>query len=140
VVRRAHSAREIDAALKLRRRVFVDEQGVTLTADRDGRDHEAVHLVATAGDNVVGTLRLLPGDGLIRLGRMVVDTAFRGQGIGTRLLEEADVTSRELGCPRVVLHAQVPALHVYERAGYVQRGGIFVEQGIEHVSMEKSLA
>jgi predicted GNAT family N-acyltransferase len=139
-VRRARSQREVDDALELRRQVFVDEQGVTLEADRDGRDHEAVHLVAVSGDRVVGTLRLLPAGELSRLGRMVVDPELRGSGIGGRLLDLADDVAREMGHERIALHAQVPARRVYERAGYRQRGDVFVEQEIEHVAMEKDLA
>jgi predicted GNAT family N-acyltransferase len=139
-VRRTRSGREIDDALELRRSIFVDEQGVTLEADRDGRDGEAVHLVAVAGGRVVGTLRLLPAGDVSRLGRMVVDPALRGSGIGSRMLEAADQVAREMGHRRITLHAQVPARAVYERAGYREEGDVFVEQGIEHVAMEKPLA
>ena len=45
-----------------------------------------------------------------------------------------------MGPDRVQLHAQMPARRVYERAGYEQVGGAFVEQGIEHVTMEKRIA
>jgi predicted GNAT family N-acyltransferase len=130
----------VDEAMELRRTVFVDEQGVTLEADRDGRDDEAVHLVAVTDGRVVGTLRLLAAGEVSRLGRMVVTPDLRGAGIGSRLLDLADEVAREMGHRRIALHAQVPALQVYERAGYRQHGDVFVEQGIEHVAMEKPLA
>jgi predicted GNAT family N-acyltransferase len=130
----------VDEALELRRAVFVDEQGVTLAADRDGRDDEAVHLVAVADGRVVGTLRLLAAGDVSRLGRMVVSPGLRGSGIGGRLLDLADEVAREMGHRRIALHAQVPALGVYERAGYRRQGEVFVEQDIEHVAMEKALA
>ena len=57
-VRRSRDEQEIAAALALREEVFCGEQGVTLAGDRDGRDDEALHLVAVA-DGVVGTCRLL---------------------------------------------------------------------------------
>jgi len=46
VVRRPRDKRELAAALALREEVFCGEQGVTLEGDRDGRDGEALHLVA----------------------------------------------------------------------------------------------
>jgi predicted GNAT family N-acyltransferase len=113
---------------------------VTLEADRDGRDDQAVHLVAVTGGRVVGTLRLLPAGEVSRLGRMVVDPDLRGSRIGGRLLALADEVAREMGHTRIALHAQVPARAVYERAGYSPRGDVFVEQGIEHVAMEKDIA
>ena len=120
--------------------MFCEEQGVTFEADRDGRDGEAVHLVTVAGERVIGTCRLLPAGAEARLGRMAVEAALRGGGVGARLLEAADAVAREMGHERVVLHAQVTARSVYDLAGYVQRGAPFVEQGIEHVTMEKVLA
>jgi predicted GNAT family N-acyltransferase len=139
-VRRARSQREVDEALELRRQVFVDEQGVTLEADRDGRDHESVHLVAMSDGRVVGTLRLLPAGDVSRLGRMVVEPGLRGSGVGGRLLDLADEVAREMGHRRIALHAQLRARSVYQRAGYEDQGDVFVEQGIEHVAMEKAIA
>ncbi|MGI8749595.1 MAG: GNAT family N-acetyltransferase [Thermoleophilaceae bacterium] len=139
-VRRARSQEDVDDALELRRQVFGHEQGVTFEADRDGRDGEAVHLVALAKERVIGTCRLLPTGAEVRLGRMVVEPAVRGGGVGARLLEVADRVCEEMGHDLVVAHAQVAARGVYDRAGYIQRGEPFVEQGIEHVTMEKALA
>ena len=44
---------------------------------------------------------------------------------------------RAAGAERIRLHAQLSARGVYDRAGYVALGEPFLEQGIEHVSMEK---
>ena len=58
-VRRAGGTDEMDALLALRYQVFCREQGVPEHEESDGRDHEAVHLVAVAEGEVVGTCRLL---------------------------------------------------------------------------------
>jgi predicted GNAT family N-acyltransferase len=139
-VRRARGPEEVDAALALRYEVFCVEQGVPLSADRDGRDGEAEQIVAVVDDRVAGTCRLLLDGGVARLGRMVVAADLRGAGIGALLLAEADRIVASLGLERIVLHAQVQARAVYERAGYRQRGGVFMEEDIEHVTMEKRLA
>jgi predicted GNAT family N-acyltransferase len=124
----------------LRRRVFCGEQGVRPEADQDGRDGEAVHLVAVAGERVVGTCRLLAAVDHVMLGRMVVDPQMRRHGVGSRLLAAADVAALEMSHDRIVLHAQLPARGVYARAGYAERGEPFVEEGIDHVTMVKSVA
>lgn len=139
-MRRAESQAEVDAALALRERVFLGEQGVTPEADRDGRDPDALHVVAVAGGRVVGTCRLVFEDGVARLGRMAVEPELRGQGIGARILEVADAESRAGGAGRIRLHAQLAARPLYERAGYTAAGEEFVEEGIRHVAMEKRLA
>ena len=139
-MRRTRDAGEVERALALRHQVFCEEQGVDPTADRDGRDPEAIHLVALEGDRVVGTCRLLVVRGVARLGRNAVAGPDRGRGIGTALLRLADEVARENGAGRIRLHAQLAARRLYERAGYVPRGEPFVEEGIEHVTMEKRLA
>ena len=128
------------AALALRERVFCEEQGVAPEADRDGRDAEAVHVVAFDGGRLVGTCRLLFDGEVARLGRMAVEAEQRGRGIGAELLDAAERAAGRSGARRVRLHAQTAALRLYERAGYEQRGERFLEEGIEHVTMEKALA
>jgi len=136
-VRRAHSDRERAAALNLRERVFCGEQGVSVAADRDGRDHESVHIVAVAGGRVVGTCRLLFQDGVARLGRLVVEPELRGRGVAGAILREADRVALDGGAARIALHAQTHALSLYHDHGYAERGARFTEEGIEHVAMEK---
>jgi predicted GNAT family N-acyltransferase len=57
LVRTAWSAREVEEALALRERVFCGEQGVSAQGEHDGRDPEALHVVALEDGHVVGTRR-----------------------------------------------------------------------------------
>ena len=138
-VRLARSPDDVEQALRLREGVFFHEQGVPVAADRDGRDGEAVHVVAVERGRVVGTCRLVLRGAVARLGRMAVERERRGQGIGAAVLREAERAAQAAGAGRVDLHAQLRARALYERAGYSERGRPFVEEGIEHVRMEKSL-
>jgi predicted GNAT family N-acyltransferase len=138
-VRTAISDAEIAAALDLRERVFCIEQGVPVDADRDGRDHESTHIVAVEDARVLGTCRLLFRGIVARLGRLAVEPGERGRGIAGAILREADRVAIEGGARRIDLHAQTYALSLYTANGYVERGRRFVEEGIEHVAMEKTL-
>lgn len=138
-VRPAAGPHEVWAALDLRREVFVDEQGVAIEEDRDGRDDAALHLVALLDGVMVGTCRLLGDGDRVKLGRMVVRASARGQGIAGLLLAEADARARDLGAARIVLGAQLTARGVYERAGYAAYGDVFDDAGIPHVMMGKDL-
>ena len=60
-VRRASGEADVQAAIGLRTEVFVVEQGVAPEEEIDGRDAEALHLLAFDGDDLVGTCRLLLG-------------------------------------------------------------------------------
>ena len=139
-VRRVRGEAELDAAMALRHAVFVVEQHVPLAEELDGRDREALHLVAVSDGNVVGTCRLLFADGTAMLGRMAVAPGWRGRGIASRLLAEAEARARSDGADRMALAAQTGALGLYERAGYHVYGDRFLEAGIEHVMMEKPVA
>ena len=139
-VREAISDDEVTAALALRSRVFCGEQGVSFEADQDGRDPEATHIVAVDEGAVIGTCRLLFRGPVARLGRLVVEPERRGDGVAAAILREADRVAFEVGAETIALHAQTYAQALYERAGYEEYGPTFVEEGIEHVAMEKHLA
>jgi predicted GNAT family N-acyltransferase len=119
--------------------VFSGEQGVSITADRDGRDHESTHLVALDAGRVIGTCRLLFRGNVARLGRLAVDPDRRGEGIAAALLALADRVAFEQGADSISLHAQTYARRLYLDAGYEERGPVFVEEGIEHVAMGKRI-
>jgi predicted GNAT family N-acyltransferase len=119
--------------------VFAGEQGVSIAADRDGRDPESTHLVALDGGRVIGTCRLLFRGKVARLGRLAVDPDRRGEGIAAALLALADRVALEHGADSISLHAQTYARRLYLDAGYEERGPEFVEEGIEHVAMGKQI-
>jgi predicted GNAT family N-acyltransferase len=139
-IRRAEGASELEAALALRHRVFCEEQGVPKREEIDGRDGDALHLVAVLDGRVVGTCRLLFVDRTVQFSRLAVEVEARRQGIAAELLRAADDEARARRARRIVLHAQTYAVELYVRAGYEPRGRRFVEAGIEHVAMEKRLA
>jgi predicted GNAT family N-acyltransferase len=139
-VRQARTKSELAAALELRGRVFCEEQGVSFEADQDGRDAEATHIVAVDDGVVIGTCRLLFRGPVARLGRLAVERARRGENVAAEILREADRIATEAGSESIALHAQTYAQSLYERAGYEEYGATFVEEGIEHVAMEKRLA
>ena len=139
-IRLTVSADEIDAALAVRREVFIDEQGVSEDEEFDGRDDAALHLIAIEPDGrILATCRLLAAGPTIKLGRVAVVRSARRRGLALDLLRAADPHARTLGGERIVLAAQTYALRLYERAGYAVTSDVFLDAGIEHVWMEKRL-
>ncbi len=86
-----------NAGFALRREVFVIEQQIPEAEEFDADDLTATHVVAIAAGNVVGTLRIIWTDELVKLGRVVVSQLWRGQGISTRLLRFAMDLARDRG-------------------------------------------
>jgi predicted GNAT family N-acyltransferase len=139
-VREARDDAERRAALALRHDVFVDEQGVPPELEIDEHDETAVHLIALDGARIVGVCRLVEDGARAKFGRLVVARDARGGGVGSALLSEAERRARALGAEQMVLTAQTSAVGLYERAGYTARGDVFLDAGIEHMTMVKRLA
>jgi predicted GNAT family N-acyltransferase len=97
-------------------------------------------VVAVEDGRVIGTCRLVFQGDVARLGRMAVEQELRGRGLGAELLREAEFAALAAGSRRISLHAQLRARSLYERDGYHQLGEEFVEEGIDHVTMEKRIA
>jgi predicted GNAT family N-acyltransferase len=138
-IREIATRAEMEAALTLRHEVFCVEQGVPRSEERDGRDHDALHLIALQAGQVVATCRLVFVGTTVQFSRLAVQREARRQGIAAALLRAADQATLARGANRIVLHAQTYARSLYEQAGYVARGREFVEADIEHVAMEKVL-
>jgi predicted GNAT family N-acyltransferase len=139
-VREARDEAEREALLALRHEVFVGEQGVPRELEIDEHDERAVHIVALEDGELVGTCRVLQAGSQAKFGRLVVARAARGRGIGAALLAAAERRAREMGCNQMVLAAQTSAMGLYERAGYTARGEVYLDAGIEHMTMEKPIA
>jgi predicted GNAT family N-acyltransferase len=123
-------------AAPIRFAVFVEEQGVPFEIELDEYDPVSVHAVAFEGQKAVGTGRLLP-DG--HIGRMAVLAAFRGKGIGGALLQALMKAAQARGDREVMLSAQVGALRFYRAHGFQPEGDEYMEAGIRHQAMKRSL-
>ncbi len=130
-----------ELALRIRRQVFVDELGGPPGEEPDERDADARHVVLRVGGGVVGTGRLLtPSPGVGQLSRIAVLPAWRGRGLGRRLVRELLGMAAEAGLHRVILHAHAPAFRLYASEGFIATGDVFQEAGLPHVRMERDLS
>ncbi|MEM9437285.1 MAG: GNAT family N-acetyltransferase [Pseudomonadota bacterium] len=133
----------MNACQALRRQVFIHEQGVSLEEEQDGKDGDAIHLLAMLNGFPVGAARILPPkmtDGTsAKIGRVCVIRDHRGKGIGEAILAECHKSARRLGATRAILGAQLTALSFYERLGYSAYGAVFDDAGIDHRMMEIAL-
>lgn len=91
----------------------------------------------------VGGARLLRRpNGVAQIGRVAVLPAWRGSGLGVRLMRLLEELALARGYRESMLHAQVQAQAFYERLGYVAdpHAGAFDEDGIPHIRMTKVLS
>ena len=118
--------------------VFVVEQNIPEELEWDEHDAASAHAIAEDPDGVpIGCGRLLP-DG--HIGRLAVLSDWRGQGVGAALLAHLIELARKRGDKRVLLNAQTQAMPFYARFGFAPTGKEFVEAGIAHWTMVRTLA
>lgn len=122
---------------ELRETVFVAEQGVPAEMEYDHWDPLSVHALARgpAGEPI-GTGRLLP-DG--HIGRMAVLKGWRSHGVGTMLLLHLIDAAKKRGVERLALNAQISAEGFYRRFGFAPEGSEFMDAGIPHIRMNRTL-
>lgn len=122
---------------QVRRKVFIDEQGIDPALEWDAHDATATFAIALDTQHgVIGTARLLP-DG--KIGRMAVLPEYRRQGIGTALLLHLLELARQHGHARVYLSAQQTVLNFYSAQGFTPTGAAYIEVGIPHQAMQRLL-
>ena len=128
------------AAAALRMRVFVEEQGVSVNEEMDGRDAACVHFLAWQEEVPLGCARLRPLEaGRAKVERVAVLAEHRERGLGRRLMDAAEAEALRRGLCQLVLHAQEPVVGFYDRLGWRAVGGVFEEAGIPHREMIKTL-
>jgi ribosomal protein S18 acetylase RimI-like enzyme len=95
---------------------------------RTGLEKGHIHLVAADGSKIAGWCDITPGiNGEVHVGHlgMGVLNAFRGQGIGQRLMEAAIAQARVLHLEKIELQvftANQPAMALYKKLGFVEEG------------------
>jgi len=126
--------------LALRWRVLRAPLGHSLQATRFPFEDESLHLLALDAGAVVGCVLFHPeGPDSGRLFQMAVEPVRQGQQLGRQLVRalEAEVARRGFGT--VTLHARDTAVGFYARLGYQVVGEPFVEVGIPHRHMRRSV-
>lgn len=129
---------ELYAILRLRSEVFVVEQNCVFL-DMDNKDQRCHHLMGWRGGSLLGYSRVI-GAGISyvesSIGRIVSSPAVRGEGVGRELLNKSIDTLYMLhGKQPVRIGAQLYLKSFYESFGFVQKGEIYLEDGIEHIEM-----
>ncbi len=125
--------------VELRLRVYVDEQHVPLELELDEHDVAAQHYAMCQGDEVVATLRVVREGETAHIGRLAVDREYRRAGLARRLLERALSDATRAGCKGAVLDAQIWITHLYAQFGFEVCSEEFLDAGIPHLRMRRSL-
>lgn len=118
------------------------QHGITLRREFDEHDGpDTEYIVLTDGDFPVATCRFYCLDeASAMIGRVVVLPEYRGKGLGSRVIAEAEDRLRELGFATAVVESRDVAVGFYEKLGYtVTDPSVIHGDTFDCVRMEKSL-
>lgn len=134
------TAEELREVKWIRMKVFQQEQKIKKEQDFDGRDAEAVHIVAYINEMPVGTTRIRRlYDGSTKIERMAVLQEFRRRGIGSQIIKYALDVLKDKHIKTVRLSSQEKVKDFYKQFGFKEVGNVFDEANIRHIMMEKGL-
>jgi predicted GNAT family N-acyltransferase len=129
----------LELVFKIREQVFVKEQQVNADDEYDEFEPNSNHFLAKIDDIPVGTARWRLTDKGVKLERFAVLEEARGNGVGQALvaavLADIDADPMTKGKTKY-LHAQLPAISLYEKFGFQRVGEMFEECNIQHYKME----
>ena len=129
--------------IDIRRRVFVEEQGIDISLEIDEKDAPGSgceHFLMLEGDKPVGAFRAYFEDAhTVHLQRFCILKEYRGRGFGREALRFIEGCYTAKGAEKLTFGAQITAIPFYEKCGYTCVSGFFLDAGIPHRTMEKRL-
>ncbi|WP_042148929.1 GNAT family N-acetyltransferase [Paucisalibacillus sp. EB02] len=126
-------------AFQVRTIVFVEEQKVPEEEELDQYDETAIHFVGYVKNQPVVASRLRFVEEYGKLERICVLEEHRGKSYGKDVIQAMENEIKKNGCTKAKLNAQTHAETFYEKLGYKTVSGEFLDAGIPHVTMKKSL-
>jgi len=124
---------ELQTVFAIRRTVFVEEQCCPPELEWEFEE-ESIHFLARYDGQPAGAARWRRTEKGFNLERFAVLKEFRGMGVGQALVKSV-LGDLPADAHYIYLHAQVPAMGLYSKLGFVAEGNQFEEAGIQHYKM-----
>ena len=130
--------KDLAYCLAIRRRVFIEEQGVAEALELEGDGPACLYYLA--GDPApVATLRVTPKDHVAKIERVAVLRTARGTGVGAALMRHVIHDLAQKGFTEARLGSQRAAEAFYVKLGFEAFGEEFLDADIPHIMMKRAL-
>ena len=129
---------ELYEILKSRAEIFLLEQKI-ICQDMDDYDKCSLHCFFFDGERVIACLRAFEKDAeTVFMGRVL--TLEHKKGLGTKLINYSiEEIKKHFNCSKICLHAQTQAVGFYEKMGFRVTSDEYLEEGVPHVNMERTV-
>lgn len=139
-VKIVENKKELSLAFSVRKKVFVEEQGIPLHLELDEHDESAIHFIVKDQDQTIAAARLRKFEDKVgKVERVCVLQQYRGKKLGLLIMQIVEAYAIEQGLKKLKLHAQSYATPFYGKLNFQITSPEFLDAGIPHRAMEKSL-
>ncbi|WP_042349452.1 GNAT family N-acetyltransferase [Bacillus massiliigorillae] len=139
IVKIVKDKQQLEDAYAIRQKVFIEEQQVDVEEEIDEHDQIATHFVLYDDSKPIGAGRFRIVDGAGKVERICVLANVRKAGAGKMIMNEIEKYAQSQQVSKVKLNAQTHAIGFYEILGYEIVSEEFLDAGIPHRTMVKSL-
>ncbi|WP_443939677.1 GNAT family N-acetyltransferase [Pedobacter sp. MW01-1-1] len=137
LVQKVNHPQDLEKVFAIRKIVFVEEQNCPPELEWE-HEEESVHFLATSDGVPCGACRWRKTDQGYKLERFAVLKEFRKHGVGRAMIAEV-LNDLPEDAHYVYLHAQLEAVSLYAKFGFVAEPEQFEEAGIMHVKMVRKI-
>ncbi|MGM8364366.1 GNAT family N-acetyltransferase [Virgibacillus sp. W0181] len=130
---------EKEDALYVRTTVFVHEQQVPPELEVDENEQYSVHFVGYENNEPIAAARLRFIGEYGKLERISVLKEHRGKAYGKKMIQKMEEVIADRGYKKSKLNSQTHAENFYKHLGYETVSEAFIDAGIPHITMIKSL-
>ena len=134
---------ELEGMYTLRWEVMRKPFGLPKGSERNKLDEISDFVIALdeLSGKIVGTGTLVPREGFIEIIHLAVIDEFRGQGVGTSLMDYLHERAIEYGANTVLIIARANSEDFYKKLGYKAVGDYFLKPptNTEHIRMVKEI-
>lgn len=128
----------IEDALTVRKKVFIEEQNIPETIEIDGTDKNSKLILLKQDYIPFATGRIIEINEKLYIGRIAILKEYRMLGFGKILVELLIDEAKKLGHNTIYLNSQKNVIQFYEKIGFKPIGEEFFKAGIPHLHMKKT--
>lgn len=139
ILKQATTKEELEQVYAIRQTVFVVEQNCPPEEEFDAYEDKSVHFLLLEDKEPMGAARLRDYNGVAKLERICVLKNKRKSGAGKTIVLGMEDYAKAKGYTSFFLNAQEQAIGFYEKLGYEVCSESFMDAGIPHRSMKKTI-
>ena len=123
----------------IRESVFYDGLGISKQELFDKNDESCDHFLIFDGQKIVGSVRMLSMEKIVKLERMVILKDFRTKNHGRNCIFQLKEYYSTHGFSQIILDSIYSVREFYKKCGFIEEGDVFQRVGIDHIRMSLTL-